>query len=656
MPQEIRLTPELLPLVGAVTARDKHRKRDDDDDAEHSDELTAAIDGVSWSAWIAGDPRVVGTGSVDECGCAIAHWHTAENSKSVTLHDGCERGYGAHIWSGTMRADLDVNEHVSRLRLSAALHGVSERDAAAVHGIELRRRSSLHVLTPESVEDSAAELEAKGNLAAADHRRRVAAEMRRAVAMRNGEAAAPTYRVAGGPESHAAGTDGPSGSQTGGQDSGDGDGRKEAVPLDELFAELPDPYDSELEARVFGFLPETQRIREAARGGAISPWSVLGITIGRGLLRVAPDVLIPPLVGNTPAVLNLQIGIVGASGKGKGASVGVVDYSASVDQGWDKRFKPPSGPALANLFVQLSRDDAGEPYIEQIRDAAWCDWPEVDSLTATVKRGGNDLGSELRSGITGEELGTDPKGERQHPLKVPARSYRLLVTVSVQYGEPAAPLMAERDGGTLQRTIWFGTADPGRYTTWDASRPTWTQLDIMAQLPPGQQQLTVDEDIRREVWEAQSASIDSDCAGDELGGHHNLNRLKLAAWAVLVQHRHHIDRAAWEWAGAVMTHSSRIQARLDASVKNLRRSQARESGELDHVRRTAQGEAAAKQWERLLDNLARWGHKQSAWFTVNDIRRSAKGGSERYRRAQELADELEARGVWRRDGMSYFPL
>ncbi|MFZ2239802.1 MAG: hypothetical protein WAV90_09705, partial [Gordonia amarae] len=434
--------------------------------------------------------------------------------------------------------------------------------------------------------------------------------------------------------------------------------------LAEAFADLPDPYAPELEAAVFEFLPQLRDIREAARGGAISPWSVLGITIGRGLLRVAPAATLPPLVGNRPAPLNLQIGIVGASGRGKGVACSTVDYDSSTSQGWDARFKPPSGAALANLFVKHVKGEDGEITVEQVREAAWCDWSEVDSLTSTVKRGGNDLGSELRAAISGEELGTDPKMERHTPLKVAAMIYRILISMSVQYGEPAAPLMAERDGGTLQRTVWFGTADPGRYTEWVEGRTRWTQLSIQQRLPGDQQHFTVDRDIQREVWEAQSASIASDTGGDGLDGHRNLNRLKIAAWAAMIQHRGHIGAPEWDWAGAVMEHSDRIRAQLDASVRNLKVKQAREFGELDHERNKGKDGAAVREaarMEKLASSMAKkmatevQAGNRPECFSANDVA-MAMGTGPRRDNADKLIPMLVERGVWGSDGKRFWVL
>lgn len=640
------------------------------DDA--SDELTEAIDRVAWEDWLAGDPRLSDTGMADsDCGCGIFHWHTADNAKSVTLHDGCSRGKGFHAWSGTMRTDLGIDEHGSRLTLAAAMQGVTESEAAAGHGITLGRRvdddETIYVLSPDGLDDAAAEMEAKGGDADKIARFRDAAEtMRENIRRRVPPTEMPTFRVSGA-TALAPVIDIGTGAQEADMDTVETDADAEGdSALAEAFAALDDPYAPELEEAVFGFLPQTRAIRDAARNGAVSPWSVLGITIGRGLLRVSPSVVIPSLVGNSAAPLNLQIGIVGKSGRGKGIAGGIVDYDTATAQGWDQKFQPPSGAALANLFVAKVKGDDGEFRIEQIREAAWCDWSEVDTLTATTRRGGNDLAGQLRVAISGAELGTDPKGEGQLPLKVAAMVYRMLVSMSTQYGEPAAALMAERDGGTLQRTVWFGTSDPRRLAKRPRGVPAWAQLSILQKLPQGQLALTVDEEIHDEVWEAQSDSIKDDTGGDELGGHHYLNRLKLAAWAALIQFRSHIGRAEWDWAGAVMVHSDRIRARLDASVRNLKIAQAREFGELDTERREAGSTAAAVKFAKLVDGLDQWGadhtkgpkhKKEKGLFTLRDVQASAGSRTAgRYVHAEKLCAALVEAERWGSDGTYFWVL
>ncbi|MFT9663699.1 bifunctional DNA primase/polymerase [Mycobacteroides abscessus subsp. abscessus] len=124
-------------------------------------ELTDEIDSIEWDEWLGGDERLTETGEVDSCGCSIWHWAGASTEKSLTLHDGCAQGAGAHIWSATMRATLDLAEHVSRLDLACALRGESRREVAASVGIELGgEHPELGSVTPEDLEADAAALEA----------------------------------------------------------------------------------------------------------------------------------------------------------------------------------------------------------------------------------------------------------------------------------------------------------------------------------------------------------------------------------------------------------------------------------------------------------------------------------------------------------------
>lgn len=123
-------------------------------------ELTEAIDQVPWAEWVAGDPRLTPTGEVDGCGCPIYTWTGADHDKSVTLHDGCEVGSGAHLWSGTMQSQLGVGDHVSRLDLACALRGESRSKTAASVGIRLGGEQEFDVINPDDLEEAAAEFEA----------------------------------------------------------------------------------------------------------------------------------------------------------------------------------------------------------------------------------------------------------------------------------------------------------------------------------------------------------------------------------------------------------------------------------------------------------------------------------------------------------------
>ncbi|SHX66543.1 Bifunctional DNA primase/polymerase, N-terminal [Mycobacteroides abscessus subsp. abscessus] len=139
--------PELAPLHGCLIPRVRERVEQN----ARSIELSNQIDEVSWPEWIAGDHRISYTGEIDGCGCEIVHYQGASHGKSATLHDGCVNGNGAHIWSGTMLAELGLpGEHVSRLDLAVGLQGESRHVVAAGHGITLgEEREELQSVTPD---------------------------------------------------------------------------------------------------------------------------------------------------------------------------------------------------------------------------------------------------------------------------------------------------------------------------------------------------------------------------------------------------------------------------------------------------------------------------------------------------------------------------
>lgn len=176
--EEPHPTSDLAPLRGILAPKTAYSRVEQD---ARSQELTDQIDEVGWDQWISGDHRLISTGQVDGCGCEIYHWRGADNDKSVTLHDGCEKGAGAHIWSGTMMADLELDgEHVSRLVLAAKLHEITISEAAAAVGIRLGAGGGddLAPTRPEQFEQAADEAERRGDHAAAAKYRHAAKALR----------------------------------------------------------------------------------------------------------------------------------------------------------------------------------------------------------------------------------------------------------------------------------------------------------------------------------------------------------------------------------------------------------------------------------------------------------------------------------------------
>jgi hypothetical protein len=106
----------------------------------NSDRITQEIDGIEWNEWLAHCGDMLSFFGYDGgCGCGVYTYRDATSSpRSAILHDGCEHGWGAHAFSGTLQAAWG-REHGSRLQFTAFLADVSERELAREFGIDLKR-------------------------------------------------------------------------------------------------------------------------------------------------------------------------------------------------------------------------------------------------------------------------------------------------------------------------------------------------------------------------------------------------------------------------------------------------------------------------------------------------------------------------------------
>ncbi|PQM53747.1 hypothetical protein C5U48_02775 [Mycolicibacter virginiensis] len=169
---------ELSVLNGILAPKTAYERVEAD---ARSQELTDRIDEIPWGEWLDGDQRLIPAGQIDTCGCEVYHWYSAEHGKSATLHDGCDKGCGIHVWSGTMIGELRLdNDHLSRLNLAAKLRGVSVQVAAASVGITLGggNGEELAPVRPDHYEESAREATQRGETARAAMFRKAAAVLR----------------------------------------------------------------------------------------------------------------------------------------------------------------------------------------------------------------------------------------------------------------------------------------------------------------------------------------------------------------------------------------------------------------------------------------------------------------------------------------------
>lgn len=325
--------------------------------------------------------------------------------------------------------------------------------------------------------------------------------------------------------------------------------------------------------------PVLHDIRWIARERRVSPWATLGAVLAQASCRVGPHVVLPPIVGGV-ASLNLLVGLVGPSGKGKGAAVAVAEEYLDVkgrfmveeigtSQGIDASFTetpPKSGPV-------------------QFNDVAFFYVPEIDTVKAHAEMSGSALLPTLRKVWSGEALGAKyASKERRRPVR--GHSYRASVVAGIQ-PKRSGVLLHDLDGGTPQRWLWLPVADAAAIRRTDklkppgyAGRPPAIDFDVW--VPEGEQRGEKDEPIQVDTKSrfeipvcrrAQEAIIDArelNLISDEasMDSHSLLTRLKVAALLAFLDRRMEVADSDWELAHAVMWMSNKVRAECQRALED----------------------------------------------------------------------------------------
>lgn len=195
-------------------------------------------------------------------------------------------------------------------------------------------------------------------------------------------------------------------------------------------------------------------IYSAAITRMTSPWAVLAHCAARALAIVPPGITLPPIVGG-PGSLNSFSVIVTPSGGGKGAAESVAEELTAARCGSVPVRNLGSGEGLIETY--LIPGDKKNGIDPQRRQAVHFSAAEIDALTVQGGRGGTStLLYTLRNAFSGEKIGASTI--RSGGLELEKHSYRLTLTVSAQPAR-CATLLADADGGTPQRFMWFPGSD-----------------------------------------------------------------------------------------------------------------------------------------------------------------------------------------------------
>jgi hypothetical protein len=307
--------------------------------------------------------------------------------------------------------------------------------------------------------------------------------------------------------------------------------------------------------------PELRVIRDFARSRRVSPWALLGVTLARVLAAVPPFVRLPALTGG-PGSLNLFVGLVGASGTGKGAAERAAEDLMPLEI---ETAGIGSGEGIAHLFA--ARDRRGK--VERIRDAVILQVAEIDTLAALADRRSSTLLPELRKAWMGEGLGFT-YADKTRRLPITSHSYRLCMVAGIQ-PQRAVVLLGDADGGTPQRFVWLPATDPDAPDVAPpAPEPLWWKPPIDWDVPDGYQRpavMQVCEAARRYVDGARLVGLRGH--GDPLDAHAPMARLKVAAALAALAGRTVLNDDDWCRAGTVMRVSDSTRARVQAAVSEV---------------------------------------------------------------------------------------
>lgn len=328
------------------------------------------------------------------------------------------------------------------------------------------------------------------------------------------------------------------------------------------------PTDAELDD-FWSSRPLLAHVQQYARARRVAPWAVLGCVLARVVAATPPVIVLPPLIGGH-ASLNLFVGLVGASGSGKGAAERVAAECLRLGQTLTSA-TTGSGEGIAHGYV---RREKGEIVKHNESMSVLYTVPEIDTLSALGARQGATLMPELRRAWSGEQLGfqyVDPTKR----LIVDAHSYRMCLVAGIQPAR-AATLLDDSDGGTPQRFIWCNAIDrhapdeqPATPEPMTWPRPSFTALTTRDPFGTGRSELSVCDEARRVVDEARLARVRGE--GDALDGHALLARLKTAAALSIADGRCDVSDDDWQLAGTVMKQSDATRAAVAQTLSGAER-------------------------------------------------------------------------------------
>jgi hypothetical protein len=147
------------------------------------------------------------------------------------------------------------------------------------------------------------------------------------------------------------------------------------------------------------------------------------------------------------------VGLVGPSGKGKGAA----NATATEFLGVEGMFMAEEVGTSQGIDSSFS-ESVPKAGTVQYNDVAFFYVPEVDTVKAHAEMSGSALLPTLRKIWSGEQLGAK-YAAKERRRQVKAHGYRASVVAGIQ-PKRSGVLLDDVDGGTPQRWLWLPVVDP----------------------------------------------------------------------------------------------------------------------------------------------------------------------------------------------------
>ncbi|CAN1549599.1 hypothetical protein MCEMAEM6B_02144 [Mycobacteriaceae bacterium] len=350
--------------------------------------------------------------------------------------------------------------------------------------------------------------------------------------------------------------------------------------IDEIISELKEELGGDDPTYFFWNQRDTLRhVYLFARSRRVAPSAVLACVLRRAVSAVPPNVVIPPIIGNTVS-LNLFTATLGRSGQGKdaadGAGFAAVEFPSPAGLPMEApRPQIGTGEGLARLF---KGSKSQEPLI-----AAHLVVPEIGTLAAIAGRQGATLSAELLKAYMGQPLGFQ-NASSDTTTAVAAHSYRLCLGVNSQ-PENAAFFLDRATDGFPQRFLWASATDP--YAPLDRPDPVEPIDILLPTFGTSRHEISVPPLVWAEMDTHRTRVLTEDPDVDPLDGHLMLTRLKVAFALAILDTRSAVDMDDWRIAGQLIDLSTATrnsaQAAVVAQRKNANRSRAHDQAERESI-------------------------------------------------------------------------